>query len=191
MESCTSGLIASMITDTEGASAIFPGGYVTYLNETKIFVGVDPKVIERYGVYSTECAEAMARRQAAFFTGQTGELRPMSAQELAGELGVHPSTVSRALRGKYLQCVQGVYPLRYFCSPAVSEALSGQAVRRRILDLIREEDPAQPLSDVGLQERLQAEGVSVSRRTVTKYRQSLGIPTFGQRKNAPKRRDTQ
>ena len=46
MESCTSGLIASMITDTEGASAIFPGGYVTYLNETKIFIGVDPKVIE-------------------------------------------------------------------------------------------------------------------------------------------------
>ena len=61
MESCTSGLIASMITDTEGASAIFPGGYVTYLNETKIFIGVDPKVLERYGVYSKECAEAMAR----------------------------------------------------------------------------------------------------------------------------------
>ena len=63
MESCTSGLIASMITDTEGASAIFPGGYVTYLNETKIFIGVDPKVLERYGVYSKECAEAMARTE--------------------------------------------------------------------------------------------------------------------------------
>ena len=147
--------------------------------------------IARRGGTLRRCAEAMARRQAVFFTGQTGELRPMSAQELARELGVHPSTVSRALRGKYLQCVQGVYPLRYFCSPAVSEALSGQAVRRRILDLIREEDPAQPLSDVGLQERLQAEGVSVSRRTVTKFGQSLGIPTFGLRNNAPKRRDSQ
>ena len=60
MESCTSGMIASMITDTEGASAIFPGGYVTYLNETKIFVGVDESVIRQYGVYSRECAEAMA-----------------------------------------------------------------------------------------------------------------------------------
>ena len=51
MESCTSGLIASMITDTEGASAIFPGGFVTYLNETKILVGVDADVIRKYGVY--------------------------------------------------------------------------------------------------------------------------------------------
>ena len=52
MESCTSGLIASMITDSEGASAIFPGGYVTYLNETKVLAGVDAAVIETCGVYS-------------------------------------------------------------------------------------------------------------------------------------------
>lgn len=64
MESCTSGLIASMITDTEGASAIFPGGYVTYLNETKVHAGVDSGIIEKYGVYSAECAEAMARTAA-------------------------------------------------------------------------------------------------------------------------------
>ena len=52
MESCTSGMIASTITDTEGASAIFPGGYVTYLNETKIFIGVEEEIIRKYGVYS-------------------------------------------------------------------------------------------------------------------------------------------
>ena len=61
MESCTSGLIASMITDTEGASAIFPGGYVTYMNETKVFIGVEEAVIRQYGVYSKECARAMAQ----------------------------------------------------------------------------------------------------------------------------------
>ena len=61
MESCTSGMIASTITDTEGASAIFPGGYVTYLNETKIFIGVEEEIIRKYGVYSKECAEEMAR----------------------------------------------------------------------------------------------------------------------------------
>lgn len=61
MESCTSGLIASMITDTEGASAIYPGGYITYLNETKVLAGVDADVIRQYGVYSAECAAAMAR----------------------------------------------------------------------------------------------------------------------------------
>ena len=84
MESCTSGLIASLITDTEGASAIFPGGYVTYLNETKVLVGVDPSVIEIHGVYSPECAEAMARTVqenlhtaiAIGITGTTGKSRP-------------------------------------------------------------------------------------------------------------------
>ncbi len=92
MESCTSGLLASMITDTEGASAIFPGGYVTYLNETKVFIGVDPEVIERYGVYSKECAEAMARTVqeklhtdiAVGITGTTGNLDPNNADSVQG-----------------------------------------------------------------------------------------------------------
>ena len=83
-----------MITDTEGASAIFPGGYVTYLNETKIFVGVDPKVIERYGVYSKECAEAMARTVqeklhtdiAVGITGTTGNLDPNNADSVQGRV---------------------------------------------------------------------------------------------------------
>ena len=82
MESCTSGLIASLITDTEGASAIFPGGYVTYLNETKVLVGVDPP----------ECAEAMARTVqenlhtaiAIGITGTTGNLDPNNADSVQG-----------------------------------------------------------------------------------------------------------
>ena len=90
MESCTSGLIASLITDTEGASAIFPGGYVTYLNETKVLVGVDPSVIEIHGVYSPECAEAMARTVqenlhtaiAIGITGTTGNLDPNNADSV-------------------------------------------------------------------------------------------------------------
>ena len=84
---CTSGLIASMITDTEGASAIFPGGFVTYLNETKILVGVDAQVIRKYGVYSRECAEAMAKTVqeklgtdiAIGITGTTGNIDPNNA----------------------------------------------------------------------------------------------------------------
>ncbi len=92
MESCTSGLIASLITDTEGASAIFPGGYVTYLNETKVLVGVDPAVIRQYGVYSPQCAEAMARTVqknlntaiAIGITGTTGNLDPNNADSVQG-----------------------------------------------------------------------------------------------------------
>lgn len=94
MESCTSGLLASMITDTEGASAIFPGGYVTYLNETKVFVGVDVQVIENYGVYSRECAEAMAKTVqeklhtdiGIGITGTTGNVDPNNADSVQGTM---------------------------------------------------------------------------------------------------------
>lgn len=94
MESCTSGMIASMITDMEGASAIYPGGFVTYLNETKIFVGVDAKVIEKYGVYSRECAEAMAKTAqkklhtdiAIGITGTTGNVDPNNADSVQGQV---------------------------------------------------------------------------------------------------------
>lgn len=94
MESCTSGLIASMITDIEGASAIFPGGYVTYSNETKIKVGVDSSIIETYGVYSSECAKAMARTVqkameteiAIGITGTTGNIDPNNQDSIQGEV---------------------------------------------------------------------------------------------------------
>ena len=92
MESCTSGMIASTITDTEGASAIFPGGYVTYLNETKIFIGVEEEIIRKSGVYSKECAEEMARTVqekmhtdiAIGITGTTGNIDPNNADSMQG-----------------------------------------------------------------------------------------------------------
>lgn len=92
MESCTSGMIASTITDTEGASAIFPGGYVTYLNETKIFIGVEEEIIRKYSVYSKECAEEMARTVqekmhtdiAIGITGTTGNIDPNNADSMQG-----------------------------------------------------------------------------------------------------------
>ena len=94
MESCTSGMIASMITDTEGASAIFPGGYVTYQNQTKVLSGVDEMVINQYGVYSIECAVAMARAVqeklhtdiAVGITGTTGNVDPNNADSIRGEV---------------------------------------------------------------------------------------------------------
>lgn len=93
MESCTSGLIASMITDTEGASAIFPGGYVTYANDTKSMAGVDAAIIKKYGVYSKECAIAMATAAkknlnteiSIGITGTTGNLDPNNADSVQGQ----------------------------------------------------------------------------------------------------------
>ena len=134
--------------------------------------------LERRGGTLRRCAEAILEAQRPFFSGKTGELAPMSLLTLAEQLEVHPSTVSRAVRGKYLQCRQGTYPLRYFFSHAVGQAgPSQQAVKRRMLELVRQEDPAHPLSDQTLVELLSGEGVRLARRTVAKYRMELGLPS--------------
>ena len=107
----------------------------------------------------------------------------MSLSSLAEALAVHPSTVSRATRGKFLQCRQGTYPLRYFFSRAIGDqGPSQQAVKRRLLDLVRGEDPAHPLSDQRLCQLLSARGIQVARRTVAKYRFELGIQSSTARK---------
>ncbi len=93
IESCTSGLVASTITDTEGASAIFKGGFVTYSNEIKEKVGVDHSIIEKYGVYSKECAYEMAKTAKEFFktdiaisiTGTTGNIDPNNSDSIKGK----------------------------------------------------------------------------------------------------------
>lgn len=139
--------------------------------------------LERRGATLRRCAEALAQAQADFFTGASQELRPMSRTALSEELGVHPSTVSRALRDKYLQCRQGTYPLGYFFNRGLGEGeTSRQAVKRRLLELVRQEDPARPLSDRELCVRLACGGVEVARRTVAKYREELGIPSSAGRR---------
>ena len=100
---------------------------------------------------------------------------------LAQELELHPSTVTRALQGKYLQCRQGTYSLRYFF-PLPAGGTSRQAVQQKLLQLIREEDAAHPFSDEQLRCALEEQGVEVSRRTIAKYRAELGIPGASGRK---------
>ncbi len=100
----------------------------------------------------------------------------MTLSALAESLELHPSTVSRAVRGKYLQCRQGTYPLRWFFSLPVSGGqVSRQAVKQALLALLREEDPRRPYSDQDLCRLLAERGVRVARRTVAKYRLELGI----------------
>ncbi len=132
--------------------------------------------LERRGSTLRRCASAVLEVQRPFFAGQTGELMPMTLSDLAERLELHPSTVSRAVRGKYLQCRQGTYPLRYFFSRPVSGgAVSRQAVKQILLTLVREEDPRHPLSDQALCRLLADRGIRVARRTVTKYRLELGV----------------
>ena len=139
--------------------------------------------LERRGSTLRSCAQAILDTQRPFFAGQTGELAPMKLTSLAEQLGVHPSTISRTARGKYLQCRQGTYPLRYFFSRAVSEqGPSQQAVKRKLLELVKAEDPKRPLSDQKLVELLDAQGIQLARRTVAKYRLELGLGSSTARK---------
>ena len=139
--------------------------------------------LERRGSTLRACAEAVLDAQRNFFSGQTDELLPMSLASVAQAISVHPSTVSRAMRGKYLQCRQGTYPLRYFFNRQLTEdGPSQQAIRHKILLLIRDEPPSAPLSDQQLCNLLAEQGIQIARRTVAKYREQLGIPSSTARK---------
>ena len=131
--------------------------------------------LERRGSTLRRCAEAALEAQRPFFTGETAALTPMTLSALAEKLALHPSTVSRAVRGKYLQCRRGTYPLRYFFSRPVSGGISRQAAKQTLLALVKAEDPCHPLSDQALCGLLEGRGIYIARRTVAKYRLELGI----------------
>ena len=139
--------------------------------------------LERRGITLRRCGDAILEAQRAFFAGETTELAPMTLSSLAEVLELHPSTISRATHGKYLQCRSGTYPLRYFFNRTVgSFGPSRQAVKQRLLNLIKSEDPQHPLSDQQLCDLLKAGGIQTARRTVTKYRMDLGFPSSTARK---------
>ena len=131
-----------------------------------------------------QTAEVIVCRQADFFSG--GQLKPLRLTDVAEELNVHVSTVSRAVKEKYLQCGRGVFPLSAFFSTAVQTAegtVSAESIRERLKALIQLEDKKKPFSDRELTEKLTAEGVQISRRTVAKYREAMGIAGASGRKS--------
>jgi RNA polymerase sigma-54 factor len=129
---------------------------------------------------------AIIGRQREFLDHGIDELKPMMIKEVAEEIGVHPSTVSRAVAGKYGHTAQGVFELRYFFSESVNGPEGGNTslliLKRRVKKLIAEEDPARPLTDEQITRILQSQGIQVTRRTVAKYREDMRIPSTHQRR---------
>lgn len=125
-------------------------------------------------------------RQQEFLERGIDELKPMMIKEVAEEIGVHPSTVSRAVANKYAHTPQGVFELRYFFSESVNGPEGGNTslliLKRRVKKLIDEEDPAKPLTDEQITRILQSQGIQVTRRTVAKYREDMKIPSTHQRR---------
>ena len=129
---------------------------------------------------------AIVGRQRDFLDHGIDQLKPMMIKEVAEEIGVHPSTVSRAVANKYAHTAQGVFELRYFFSESVQGPEGGNTslliLKRRVKKLIDEEDPARPLTDEQITRILQSQGIQVTRRTVAKYREDMKIPSTHQRR---------
>lgn len=139
------------------------------------------KSIERRRTTVLECARCIIKRQESFFLGK-GSLLPMTLYDIAGELGIHESTVSRAIHDKYIQTSCGVFPLSFFFSRGLGATgdVSPDKAKAAILELVGAEK--KPISDSKLTELLHARGIDISRRTVAKYRSNLNLPSSFVRK---------
>jgi RNA polymerase sigma-54 factor len=144
------------------------------------------KNIEQRKQTITKVCYCIVARQQDFLEKGIDQLKPMMIKEVAEEIGVHPSTVSRAVASKYAHTPQGVFELRYFFSESVQGPEGGNTslliLKRRVKKLIEEEDPSRPLTDEQLTRILQSQGIQVTRRTVAKYREDMRIPSTHQRR---------
>lgn len=132
-----------------------------------------------------DVSKAILEHQEAFFSKGPNHLLPLRMTDIADRLGIHESTVSRAVSHKYLQCSWGVYPLSFFFSRSVSRSENGlssssqginaAAIKLALREIIADEDPKKPYSDRLLSEKLASRGITISRRTVAKYREEEGI----------------
>src|ERR1700757_1281638 len=144
------------------------------------------KNIEQRKQTITKVCYSIVARQQDFLERGIDQLKPMMIKEVAEEIGVHPSTVSRAVANKYAHTPQGVFELRYFFSESVQGPEGGNTslliLKRRVKKLIDDEDPSRPLTDEQITRILQSQGIQVTRRTVAKYREDMRIPSTHQRR---------
>lgn len=141
--------------------------------------------IEARGETLLKVVNCLVREQSGFLEFGPKALRPLTLREVAAQIGVHESTVSRAVARKYAHTPRGTIPLRAFFASGIDTGSGGEASSTAIQDMIRRlveaEDPRRPLSDARLAERLKDSGVPVARRTVAKYREALNIPSSHER----------
>ena len=127
-------------------------------------------------------------KQQAFFEHGESAMKPLLLSDVATEIGLHNSTVSRLTTGKYLETPRGVFELKYFFTNRVGnqpgKEHSGVAIRSVLKQLIDAEDPVRPLSDEQISKQLKMQNIEISRRTVTKYREALDIPPSKKRREA-------
>lgn len=130
--------------------------------------------------------ESIVKHQREFFEKGSEHLKPMVLRDIANDIGMHESTVSRVTTAKYVHTPQGIYELKYFFNSGISssdgDSLASESVKIKIKDLVSKEDPKNPLSDQKIVDLLKVEGIQIARRTVAKYRDVLKILPSSQRK---------
>jgi len=135
-------------------------------------------------------AAEIVKQQDGFFRRGVSELKPLTLREVAEQIDMHESTVSRVTSNKYLWCERGTFELKYFFTSGVAssdgEGASSEAIKARIKALTDAEDPKKVLSDQKLVDMLKEEGFDLARRTVAKYREAIGIGSSAQRRRAKK-----
>lgn len=159
----------------------------TYLKEKKSEFEWIKKSLEQRGDTILRVGEAIVKNQSDFFFESTHPLKPMKLKDLATELSLHESTISRAVNGKYLTTDFGIFELRSFFTTGLeqknSESLvATSGIKELIKELVNDENKAKPLSDQKIVNYLHEQGIDISRRTVAKYREELGIQSSSKRK---------
>ena len=132
-------------------------------------------------------ATAIVSFQKDFFEKGEKYIKTLTLKQISEALEIHESTVSRAINGKYIQCPGGVFELKYFFSGGVhregdDEGLSSNSVKSIIKDIIDSENQKKPFSDQNMVKLLKEKGIEISRRTVAKYREEMGIPSSSKRR---------
>ena len=124
-------------------------------------------------------AKEIVKIQSEFLDEGVSKLRPCTMTQVADNVGVHETTVSRAIANKYIQTPHGVFDLKYFFTPGYKggdgESISNTSVKDMIQQLVSNEEPSKPLSDQGIVALLKDKDIKIARRTVAKYREELGI----------------
>ena len=133
-------------------------------------------------------ADSIVRHQREFLDKGIEHLRPLVLRDVANDIGMHESTVSRVVSNKYIHTPRGLYPMKYFFHSGIDSAngadVSSLSIKSKIARYIADEDARRPHSDARIMQRLRAEGIQIARRTVAKYREELRIPSSSQRKQS-------
>jgi len=169
-------LYASAIRSQRGASSASNGsGLSARLQEARWFM---KNILQRFDTIQ-RVSQAIVERQKNFFTHGAIAMKPLVLREIADELGLHESTISRVTTAKYMATPFGTFELKYFFGSSLNTEAGGNAsstaVRALIKQIVASEDPAKPLSDSQISQMLEEQGIQVARRTVAKYRDALKI----------------